>query len=130
MADGRLWEEREARALNSDELLCISQVTVGRVSIHHKRSLSRPLWRLALHGAAEFLWHFVTVRGNTETKCHISNVQRQYPRWGAIARQSMVVLLTLRAECSLLARKPASSTPYLPGNPQSRHTGIQENEGG
>jgi hypothetical protein len=25
----------------------------------------------------------------------------------------MVVLLTLRAECSLLARKPASSTPYL-----------------
>ena len=57
MADGRLWEECEARALNSDKLLCISQVTVGRVSIHHKRSLYRPIWRLALHGVAEFLWH-------------------------------------------------------------------------
>src|SRR5260370_10062436 len=57
MADGRLWEEREARALNSDKLLCISQVTVGRVSIHHERSLYRPLGSLAQHGAAEFLGH-------------------------------------------------------------------------
>jgi hypothetical protein len=82
--------------------------------MHHKRSLYRPIGRLALHGAAEFLWHFATVFPRTVTKCHNSNVQRQHPRWGAIARQSMVVLLTLRAECSLLARNPASSTPYLP----------------
>jgi hypothetical protein len=32
---------------------------------------------------------------------------------------AMVVLLTLRANCSLLALKPAMSSPYLPSPPQA-----------
>jgi len=35
MADGRLWEEREARAVNLDKLLSISQVTITKRHLYH-----------------------------------------------------------------------------------------------
>src|SRR6266567_4354325 len=44
----------------------------------------------------------------------LTTVERHNPLASAIRLSDKPSVLTLRAECSLLARKPASSTPYLP----------------
>lgn len=48
-------------------------------------------------------------------KTVIYNSQREYTRWEALFPETCVLVLMLRADCSLLALKPAHSSPYLPG---------------
>ncbi len=57
---------------------------------------------------------FLRARSITAMKNTIYNSYREYTRWKACFLGTFVLVLMLRTECSLLARKPAHSSRLLP----------------